>query len=138
MHSITLETEINFGTPRDRSRGEADLLDLLWWLVRCDVRYLTDFPNAPRLYEAGVRYQHEPPGIERWQAYDRLLVTKLADCEDLACARVAECIVRLGDTKAEPHFFSRPISKGARMYHIQCKRGDGTIEDPSAVLGMGQ
>jgi hypothetical protein len=136
VHTITLEVEIDFSNPQRRARGEAAIGELLWWLTRRNIAYLEDHPKAPALYDAGIVYEHESPGVERWQSFERMLVTGRADCEDLACARVAEAIVRLGDRDAKPHFFSRPLTATTRCYHIQCMRGDGTIEDPSRVLGM--
>ncbi len=138
IHSVTFVTEIDFSTPLARELGEATLEDYLSTLVRRNVRLLQAYPAIPPLYQAGIRYQHEPPGVEKWQAIDRMLVTKLADCEDLACALAAELIVRRGDKKAKPVLTSRPMGNSARMYHIRTQHGDGTIEDPSRVLGMGR
>lgn len=138
IHSVIFETEIDFSTPLTRRLGEETLNDYLATLVRRNVRLLEAYPDIPLLYQAGIRYQHEPPGVEKWQAIDRMLTTKQGDCEDLACALTAELIVRRGDKNAKPILTSRAMGNNARMYHIRTMHGDGTIEDPSKVLGMGR
>lgn len=85
----------------------------------------------PALYESTVQYVREPRGSEVWQTPRHAYSTKAADCEDLACWRSAE-LWAAGETAA------RPIVKriSARLRHIQVRRADGTIEDPSLILGM--
>lgn len=87
--------------------------------------------NFPDLYESHVRYQHEPPGRERWLNVGELLHVGAGDCEDLACWRAAELRVRHGE-----HAFARPVRGGPNTIHIVVERGDGSIEDPSRMLGM--
>lgn len=88
--------------------------------------------NLPPLYDAGVRYKREAPGLEEWQpplvTYDR----GWGDCEDLAAWRCAELHV----TAADPLARIDLIKKG-NLYHVRVMRADGTIDDPSRVLGMG-
>ena len=52
------------------------------------------------------------------------------NCEDLACARVAKLRQR-GEHGAKPYLYHKN-----RLWHVMVQRGDGRIEDPSAVLGM--
>ena len=52
------------------------------------------------------------------------------NCEDLACARVAK-LRQQGERKAKPYLYN----KGS-LWHVMLKRQDGTVEDPSAALGM--
>lgn len=87
----------------------------------------------PPLYDSGVRYVREPPGSEVWQAPFHASGTKEADCEDLSCWRSAE-LWAAGETAARP--FVRRIS--ARLRHILVRRADGSLEDPSLILGMHQ
>ena len=88
-------------------------------------------PYLP-LYRSGVRYQREPPGSEVWQTPRFTWASKEADCEDLSAGwRVPE-LWALGETAARPHV--RRISPYLR--HILVQRADGTIEDPSLILGM--
>lgn len=87
-------------------------------------------PYGP-LYRSGIRYEREPPGSEVWQTTRMLYATRAGDCEDVSCVRAAE-LWSLGETLARPTV--RRISP--RLRHIQVQRADGTIEDPSLILGM--
>jgi len=55
---------------------------------------------------------------------------RFGDCEDLSAWRVAE--LRLGGVRAIPWV----VQSGNRLYHVQVRYPDGTIEDPSRRLGM--
>jgi hypothetical protein len=63
----------------------------------------------------------------------------VSNCEDLACYRVAELRVRTGEP-AKPRVTSRIIPSpkygNFTLYHITVLRADGSVEDPSAILGM--
>lgn len=85
----------------------------------------------PLLYDSGVVYQREPPGSEVWQTPYHAMGTRGADCEDLSCWRSAELWAQ-GETDARPTV--KRISP--RLRHILVRRADGTIEDPSLILGM--
>lgn len=87
-------------------------------------------PYAP-LYASGVRYVREPPGSEVWQSTYHAYGTLAADCEDLSSIRCAE-LWAAGETRAQPSV--KRISP--RLRHIIVTRADGTIEDPSLILGM--
>lgn len=108
------------------------MLDLL---VQLNVDYLREHPQTPPLYKSGVRYRREPIGEEKWLTIPWVLKFKHGDCEDLATWRAAELQVRVGEN-ARPIWSGRVTPRG-RVYHIQVMREDGSIEDPSAVLGMG-
>jgi len=87
----------------------------------------------PPLYASGVRYQRERG--EHWRSPARVVCgpdAYGADCEDLTAWRVAELRASGADPDARPALY--PTSK--RSYHAVVVRGDGTVEDPSAVLGM--
>jgi hypothetical protein len=85
----------------------------------------------PPLYAAGVHYEREPDGREWWQTVADNVIEREGDCEDLACHRAADLVVY----EREP---ARAVAKrtGAHLYHAVVQRADGTIEDPSARLGM--
>lgn len=104
-------------------------------LVRIDRDYLRRHPSAPALYSAGVRYQEEPPGMERWAGIGEVLELGHGDCEDLACWRVAELQERAGEP-ATPYVERRWIPGTGWLYHVVVRRADGQIEDPSRMLGM--
>jgi len=115
------------------SLTEEYLQELLDCLTRINIIYLRAHPDTPPLYEAGVRYRREPLGQERWRAIPHVLAARVGDCEDLGCWLAAQYIIS-GET-------CRAISKGRKtargwLYHIQVHRADGSIEDPSRVLGM--
>jgi len=109
----------------------AGLTGALAGLTAYNAAWLRAHPSAPSLYAAGVRYARERRGEERWQTLPELLRAKRGDCEDLACARAAELQVD-GDEWAEAR--ARKVRQG--LWHITVRRGDGTSEDPSRVLGM--
>lgn len=87
---------------------------------------------APRLYDSGVRYERER-GSERWLVPSQVLELGVGDCEDLAAWRAAELRV----SGEDPAALARVVRAGPRTWHAIVERGDGTIEDPSRLLGMG-
>jgi hypothetical protein len=94
--------------------------------------------TVPGLYESGIKYRRESIGQEDWCDVVELLRLGFGDCEDLSCYRAAELRVRHGDANARPFVKGpRKLPGGVMMYHIQVQHGDGRIEDPSLVLGMG-
>lgn len=86
----------------------------------------------PPLYSSSVRYEREPPGAEVWQSAQAVFARKRADCEDLAAGTRAPELWIAGETAA------RAIVKriNPTLRHILVERADGTIEDPSLILGM--
>lgn len=95
---------------------------------------IRDGRPLPRLYQSGVRYQSEPPGKEDWLDIPTLYEAGIGDCEDLACALVAERRVYDG-IRCLPHLRYKQI-EGINVIHILCAHPDGRIEDPSKLLGM--
>lgn len=75
---------------------------LLWALVKIDIVYLREHPEAfdKSLYEAGIVYGDEEPepgtacGDDDWRDIATLYKLKKGDCEELAAARCAELRVR--------------------------------------------
>lgn len=104
-------------------------------LVLVDAEYLRKVPNTPLLYASGVRYQQEPFGEEEWQDIPYTLKLGYGDCEDLAAWRVAELRVKFNE-RADPEVMGRVLPSGMALYHIRVRREDGSIEDPSKLLGM--
>jgi hypothetical protein len=92
--------------------------------------------HVPSLYSSGVRYQEEPEGtVEEFATIPVVLKRKWGDCDDLAPWRCAE----LRETGENAHIriiWKKSRITGRRMYHVVVRRADGTIEDPSARLGM--
>lgn len=136
MREFTLQLDV-FGNETDihRSRRVIKLLlDTLFWI---DVSYLIANPRTPLLYDSGVVYRREPAGREHWQDIGTTLLLKEADCEDLSCHRAAELYVFNHDKHVRPYLVYRTFGK-ATLYHVKVKHGNGTLEDPSAKLGMGK
>jgi hypothetical protein len=109
------------------------LLKLLAALVALDRQEIRMYRNIPWLYKSGVRYKREPkiPGrTEQWQTITQLIRSGSGDCEDLAAARSAEIQERKG-IKAIPW-----LLKKGNVWHVVVRYPDGTLEDPSARLGM--
>jgi hypothetical protein len=75
----------------------------------------------------------EPEGSEVWQSNLALYVSRGGDCEDLACALVAEALSH--GKQAQPVLSSQLLPNGGHLYHVRA-RIEGQIEDPSRLLGM--
>lgn len=92
----------------------------------------------PPLYETGVVYKREPMcrtnGVEHvceeWLTAHEVVARGWGDCDDLGPFLAAQLRIR-GDNRAQAF-----PKRSAAGWHILVRRGDGTIEDPSAILGM--
>lgn len=132
------------GVPREYC--EYYLLYILEAVCRANMKWLELFPSTPGLYESGVVYTPED-GTEEWPDIPTLYRAGKGDCEDLACARVAELRVRKR-LRCRPFIRWRESRGGHRTYHVlvAIRHPRGTtliageryiIEDPSKRLGMG-
>ena len=92
----------------------------------------------PNLPSSGIYYQPEPAGEENFDSWPKILRMGSADCDDLAAARSSELRIRFGDLAARPIFVGAQTSPNYTQYHVLVLRGDGVIEDPSLILGMGE
>ena len=85
----------------------------------------------PSLYQSGVRYRTEQSseGIEQfcfpWDTFSR----GYGDCEDL-------CIWRLAELLSSGEKASISVEWQGNFLHIQIRRENGSLEDPSERLGM--
>lgn len=111
------------------AEGIEELEALLEGLVRLNLSQLRR-GLCPPLYQAGVRYQREPRGSEKWQTAVGCFRSKRADCEDLAAYLAAS--YRLVGVDAVARV--RQIRPGLK--HVVVELPNGTIEDPSKRLGM--
>lgn len=93
--------------------------------------------HVPPLYESGVRYKEEPrgQGYEDFAVIPDIIARGWGDCDDLAPWRVAE--LRQKGEKAKIRIKWNRQPNGLRLYHVQVRRANGQIEDPSRILGMG-
>ncbi len=110
-------------------------LDCFTILAAYDIRR----HQLPPVYKAGVRYRREKcvdvecsQRFEDWQVPSVVMQLGWGDCEDLAAWRAAE--LRLQGEKAR----AVPRSVRPGLVHIVVRRGNGKIEDPSRILGMGK
>jgi len=87
--------------------------------------------GLPSLYESGVRYKNEPRDV--WRHAVDVAREGWGDCEDLSAYRAAELRVSGEDPDAAVSLYR----SGPNRFHAVVRRGDGTYEDPSRVLGMG-
>lgn len=117
---------ITIDVPATRATFEAALLGL----VAVNVALMRTRSQLPPLYASGVRYQRER-GTERWQTCEQVFSARVGDCEDLAAWRVAE-LHQAGEVDAAPIV----TRTGRKLWHVRVRRADGTIEDPSRILGM--
>jgi hypothetical protein len=123
----------------DQNAKVAILQSMLESLILADTLYLKQTPATPLLYEAGLRYEPEEIGHDDWRDIPAILDHKGGDCEDLACYRVAELRLLYGEN-ANPYITYSMVHSARHgvfcLYHIRVARADGTIEDPSKILGM--
>jgi hypothetical protein len=84
----------------------------------------------PSIYDAGVVYHKEPRDV--WRHVVDVYRSGWGDCEDLAAWRAAE----LQASGEDPDAFVYVYRSAAKRYHAVVGRGDGTVEDPSYILGM--
>ena len=118
-----------------RDESEEYLTILLDCLTKICEAYLRRHPRTPALYESGVKYLEEPPGAEDWDDIPTTIAMEVTDCETLACWRAAELRTR-GGIAAEAVFSREAQDNGTQLYHILVRYPDGTVEDPSRILGM--
>jgi hypothetical protein len=102
-------------------------------LIAADRGYLRDYPNTPHLYRSGVVYEFNR---DRWQDIPSCLMRKTGDCKDLSAWLIA-WYREHGEPEASPDVTVR-TERDMTIYHIRVRRKDGSIEDPSRVLGMGR
>jgi hypothetical protein len=121
---------------QELARSVLSMLFLLDALVAMDRLWLQTYPEAPNLYESGVRYVYKD-NVEApaWQDIPATLAKGYGDCKDFAAWRVAELLERVG-VAARPYVQWRMVD-GAYRLHALVQLPDGTLEDPSKQLGMG-
>lgn len=126
--------------PADRE----SLVAALEGLTRLNQRILRAHPEIPDVYAAGIRWTPERR-TEQWRSIADVLgfdpgiagtvpvvPSGITDCEDIASWRTAYLREREGERGARTDV----VPGGAGMWHAVVRRADGTIEDPSARLGM--
>lgn len=114
-------------------------------LVLVDQMYLR-VHRCPELYKSGVRYMEEPLNqatlgsgepqrVEEFAAIPAIIERGWDDCDGLAPWRCAELRERGEPAKIRIQWKRNPAN-GQKLFHIVVRRADGSIEDPSYLLGM--
>lgn len=128
--------EIHLASPqlRKHARLYAETVrSLLQALVMVNRITLRSDPSIPALYNSGCRYIREV-GEETFKDVSSILSSKGGDCAHLAAWRVAELLE--GGENANLRIQWKVLRKGPRLFHVVVRRGDGSVEDPSKLLGM--
>lgn len=101
--------------------------------------FLRTHPGFPGIYESGVRYLRDAengtqssPDSELWLTIPDAVSFGGADCKVLAAWRAAE-LQEAGEDASPMLVSPRP---GGHVWHVVVMRGDGSVEDPSKILGM--
>lgn len=110
---------------------ESEIAAALWGMLAINERLIK--PDWPSVYNIGTHYQREAPGVEKWvtAGYMRGNPGEGYDCEDLASYQAAWLRVTGRDPGARIG-----LKRSSVGWHVIVVRSDGTIEDPSAALGM--
>lgn len=127
-----------------RMLGDA-IKPVLESLVLIDQMYLRAH-RVPPLYRSGVRYMEEPANeatlggalpqrIEEFAAIPAVIERGWGDCDDLSPWRCAELREHGEPAKIRIQWKRHPQT-GQKLFHIVVRRADGSIEDPSLLLGM--
>lgn len=116
-------------------RGERELLAALAAVTAIGVLEI-GWLQLPPLYASGVRYATEvcrapavPGACERFLTPAQCYAEREGDCASLASWRAAELLVRGERARAIPQ-------RSRAGWHVVVVRADGSIEDPSRILGM--
>jgi hypothetical protein len=142
---ITLALEAS--AARDPQEVVRELTALLRLMTVISVHQFRKF-SLPRTYDPALdlRYVREPRGRdpnglpwirEEWQDAATTAERREGDCEDLAVYLAADLQVHEG-VEAWPKVLVFPPRPGRRfwLFHIVVELPDGTIRDPSRLLGM--
>lgn len=130
-----------------------------WHIERALKKAMKGEGNAiAPLYASGVRYKEDPPGEENWKDVHAVIRDGHADCDRLTAWRAAECRVAAKMAR-RPELYADPVLKwqwipravmlaqgypgrllpadGVWLVHCLVRFPDGSVEDPSKILGMG-
>ena len=90
--------------------------------------------ELPALYRAGVRWRLDNPShlTDPWTCARR----KWGTCAHLCLWRICELREKASERATFRIILTADSGSGARMFHVQVRRADGRIEDPSRKLGM--
>jgi hypothetical protein len=87
--------------------------------------------NLPQLYQSGTRFAYEPQHGNGLEMFDLPLTTfrrGWGDCDDLVIWRICELVARGEKATCKTAYRNNAL-------HVQVRRADGSVEDPSVILG---
>lgn len=135
-----MKLDVRYGNPRLKT-DDALFARTVRYMIESAVFVNRDYIahyHPPALYDSGVHYRNEPIGMpDHVEDIPVILARRHGDCMHLCAWRVAE--LREQGEHALPRMIWLPPEKRAtpqRVFHVQVRRGNGSIEDPSAKLGM--
>lgn len=139
-----------------RDDDDHAMLCFLRCLIALNVRYLQKNPGAPSIYEWNGYYRRrirKGQMDDDWQDISTCLTLGYGDCEDFACWRIAELVVREGmrldiDRQLSEIDISGPVGPnsvgpalsrvdyqdGGWLYHVKLASDRYGVEDPSENL----
>jgi hypothetical protein len=89
-------------------------------------------PTFEQALANGIKWRPEPPGDERFDHAGIVMSRGWGDCDDLAPYKAASDRVTGKDRNAQ----AIVQRSGPALWHAVEQRGDGSIDDPSAMAGM--
>ena len=92
-----------------------------------------EIPSFQKGLHHGIRWRPEPPGDEHFDHAKEVLKRGWGDCDDLAPWQAAS----LRHSGEDPGARAIVTRSGPSRWHAVVRRGDGSIDDPSARAGMG-
>jgi hypothetical protein len=94
----------------------------------------------PKLYESKVTFRNETlagRGLEEIATALTVLKRSWGDCDDLVAYRIAELRAQGVAATAKVYVKAHRVKgKPIRLYHVEVRLPDGSVEDPARYLGM--
>lgn len=116
-------------------RRKAVLWGLTNFMAAANYQFLCEHPGTPRLYQVAPRYMLKvrPYKLDAWADLPTVYAQRGGDCKDFVAIRCAE-EWRNGNAQAVPLVTYKRVGN-VEVFHVQLF-SNGTIEDPSELLGM--
>lgn len=122
--------------------SEAELASAFKALVEAQAecnRVLIRKLGLPPLYSSGVRFRNEPNAgkFENIASAAVCNQRRWGDCDDLVAWRIGELRNTGENATARIYWREHESPKGPiRLFHVEVRRGNKEIEDPSRLIGM--
>lgn len=118
----------------DTSHQESAALQLCSLIELVMTQARREVAALPDLYKSGAKYIPQPSAACAFRSPKDVHSRKGGDCKQLVVWRIAELREKAREN-ATPRIIWLADKKGLSA-HAQVRRADGTIEDPSLILGM--